>query len=227
MSSMQHWPKPMPSGRPPRAEAPPTSQPLHSPQKHRRAPVGFAERTSRCDDGRPSACHGCAVACIGQPPPPSAPGPVWGWAGMAALPRLRWPGSCPVHGAGVMPKISSRGCAASWAFSAESGGLAYQLADPSADGLALRRSIALQPLCPLLSAFVLVEYGLRQRPRAHRLRHLSESAILGQLAPFVCSVAHEIVLCCGGPGRCIAFPWPPAAAGVGPSLGRHRCRWWP
>jgi hypothetical protein len=29
--------------------------------------------------GRPSACHGCAVACIGQPPPPSAPGPVWGW----------------------------------------------------------------------------------------------------------------------------------------------------
>ena len=37
--------------------------------RHRRASVG---------DGRPSACHGCAVACIGQPPPPSAPGPVWG-----------------------------------------------------------------------------------------------------------------------------------------------------
>lgn len=36
----------------------------------RRAPVG---------DGRPSACHGCAVACIGQPLPPSAPGPVGGW----------------------------------------------------------------------------------------------------------------------------------------------------
>jgi len=29
-------------------------------------------------NGRPSACHGCAVACIGQPPPPSALGPVWG-----------------------------------------------------------------------------------------------------------------------------------------------------
>jgi len=29
--------------------------------------------------GRPSACHGYAVACIGQPPPPSAPGPVWRW----------------------------------------------------------------------------------------------------------------------------------------------------
>jgi hypothetical protein len=54
--------------------------------RHRRASVG---------DGRPSACHGCAVACIGQPPPPSAPwpggmgwvvGPVWG-------PRLRWRGA--------------------------------------------------------------------------------------------------------------------------------------
>ena len=55
--------------------------------RHRRAPVG---------SGSPSACHGCAVACIGQPPPPSAPwpgvrgwvvGPVWG-------PRLRWRGFC-------------------------------------------------------------------------------------------------------------------------------------
>jgi hypothetical protein len=27
----------------------------------------------------PSACHGCAVACSGQPPPPSAPEPMWGW----------------------------------------------------------------------------------------------------------------------------------------------------
>ncbi len=35
----------------------------------------------------------------------SAPGPVCGVAGMAALPRLRWPGSCPVHGAGVMPRF--------------------------------------------------------------------------------------------------------------------------
>jgi hypothetical protein len=57
----------------------------------------------------------------------------------------------------VKPQVSSRGCAASWAFRAESGGLAYQLSDPSAHGFALRRSIALQPLCPLLSAFVLVE----------------------------------------------------------------------
>jgi hypothetical protein len=56
---------------------------------HRRAPVG---------GGRPSACHGCAVACIGQPPPPSAPGPVLGWqaglssrgCGGAALTRIDW-----------------------------------------------------------------------------------------------------------------------------------------
>jgi len=34
------------------------------------APVG---------SGRPSPWHGYAVACIGQPPPPSAPGPVWEW----------------------------------------------------------------------------------------------------------------------------------------------------
>jgi hypothetical protein len=57
----------------------------------------------------------------------------------------------------VKPQAPSRGCTASWAFNAESGGLAYQLADPSADGFALRRSIALQALCWLLSAFVLVE----------------------------------------------------------------------
>jgi hypothetical protein len=57
----------------------------------------------------------------------------------------------------VKPQVASRGCAAGWAFRAESGGLAYQLADSSADGFALGRSIAPQPLCPLLSAFVLVE----------------------------------------------------------------------
>jgi hypothetical protein len=57
----------------------------------------------------------------------------------------------------VRPQVSSRGCAASWLFNAESGGLAYQLADPSADGFALRRSIALQPLCLLHSVFVLVD----------------------------------------------------------------------
>jgi hypothetical protein len=57
----------------------------------------------------------------------------------------------------VRLQVSSRGCAASWLFNAESGDLAYQLADPSADGFALRRSIALQLLCLLDSAFVLVE----------------------------------------------------------------------
>jgi hypothetical protein len=57
----------------------------------------------------------------------------------------------------VKPQVSSRGCAASWAFSVKSGGSAYQLPDPSAHGFALRRSIALQILYPLLSAFVLVK----------------------------------------------------------------------
>jgi len=37
-------------------------------------------RRATAGSGSPSACHGWAVACIGQPPPPSAPGPViWGW----------------------------------------------------------------------------------------------------------------------------------------------------
>jgi hypothetical protein len=57
----------------------------------------------------------------------------------------------------VKPQVSSRGCATSWAFNVKSGGSAYQLPDPSAHGFALRRSIVLQPLCLLLSAFVLVE----------------------------------------------------------------------
>ena len=53
--------------------------------RHRRAPVG---------SGSPSACHGCAVACIGQPPPPSAPWPgAMGWVvGPVCGPRLRWRG---------------------------------------------------------------------------------------------------------------------------------------
>ena len=38
--------------------------------RRRRAPAG---------SGWPSMCHGCAVACSGQPPPPSAPGPVVRW----------------------------------------------------------------------------------------------------------------------------------------------------
>jgi hypothetical protein len=54
-------------------------------------------------------------------------------------------------------QVSSRGCASSWAFSAESGGLAYKFLWPPSDGYALFRSITPQRLCPLLSAFVLVE----------------------------------------------------------------------
>ena len=80
-----------------------------------------------------------------------------GVAGMAALPRLRWPGSCPVHGAGVLPQASSRGCAAGWAFRAESAAVVYLSPRPPAHGAALRRSIAPQRLCRSLSAFVLVE----------------------------------------------------------------------
>ena len=40
--------------------------------------------------------------------------------------------------------------------------------------------------------------------------------VWGQMQ-YPCSVAHELVLCRSGPGRCIAAPWPPAAAGAGPS----------
>jgi len=39
----------------------------------------YGRRRAPVVSGRPSACHGCAVACIGQPPPPSAPAPVLGW----------------------------------------------------------------------------------------------------------------------------------------------------
>jgi hypothetical protein len=106
---------------------------------NQQAPVG---------DGRPSACHGWAVACIGQPPPPSAPEPVWGVMGKATLPRLRWTGVRPHQWGRGGPQASSRGCAASWAFRAESGGLADQFSRPPVDGFALRRSIALQRLYP-------------------------------------------------------------------------------
>jgi hypothetical protein len=54
-------------------------------------------------------------------------------------------------------QVSTRGCAVSWAFSAESDGSAYQLSNRSAQGVALPRSIAPQPLYSSLSAFVLVE----------------------------------------------------------------------
>ena len=65
--------------------------------RHRRAPVGSS---------RPSACHGCAVACIGQPPPPSAPWPgAMCWVdGPVCGPRLRWRGFCWLQLAGVRPR---------------------------------------------------------------------------------------------------------------------------
>ena len=58
----------------------------------------------------PSACHGCAVACIGQPPPPSALGPMW-WVmvGWAVLPRLRWLGVLRPGVARLLALVSSRG----------------------------------------------------------------------------------------------------------------------
>ena len=77
--------------------------------RHRRAPVG---------SGSPSACHGCAVACIGQPPPPSAPWPggmCW-VAGPVCYPRLRWRGASWLQLAGVWPGLASRGCAGGYIF---------------------------------------------------------------------------------------------------------------
>ena len=85
---------------------------------HRRAPVG---------DGRPSACHGCAVACIGQPPPPSAPGPVLGWR---AGPLSRGCGgraAASREGAGVWPQMSSRDCAGVGRFGAIQAALVIKL----------------------------------------------------------------------------------------------------
>jgi hypothetical protein len=70
--------------------------------RHRRAPVS---------DGCPSACHGYAVACIGQPPPPSAPGPVWGWRAGLLSRGCGGRAAGSRRGAGVRPKIASRGCA--------------------------------------------------------------------------------------------------------------------
>jgi len=77
--------------------------------RHRRAPVGSS---------RPSACHGCAVACIGQPPPPSAPWPgAMCWVdGPVCGPRLRWRGFCWLQLAGVRPGLASRCCAADYIF---------------------------------------------------------------------------------------------------------------
>ena len=77
--------------------------------RHRRASVV---------DGRPSTCHGCAVACIGQPPPPSAPWPgARGWVvGPVCGPRLRWRGFCWLPVGWVRLDLASRGCAGGYTF---------------------------------------------------------------------------------------------------------------
>ncbi len=77
--------------------------------RHRRASVV---------DGRPSTCHGYAVACIGQPPPPSAPWPGgMGWlVGAGWGPRLRWRGFWWLQLAGAWPGRASRGCAGGYTF---------------------------------------------------------------------------------------------------------------
>ena len=88
---------------------------------HRRSPVG---------DGRPSACHGFAVACIGQPPPPSAPGPVLGWL---ARPLSRGCGGRAAASrrvVGVRPKISSRDCAGVGRFGANLAALVIKQIGP-------------------------------------------------------------------------------------------------
>ena len=112
----------------------------------------------RCGRQRPSlTCHGSAVADVRQPPPPSTPGPMvrW-WAGLLTR-GCGGRAFARINGGRGGPQASSRGCAASWAFRAESGGLADQFSRPPAGGFALCRSIAPQRPCPLLSAFVLVE----------------------------------------------------------------------
>lgn len=77
--------------------------------------------------------------------------------GQGCSPAAAVPGHSPVAWAGAMPQVSSRGCAAGWAFSAESVGLAYQAPSPTVHGFALRRPVALQAISRLQSAFVLVE----------------------------------------------------------------------
>jgi hypothetical protein len=119
--------------------------------------TGLRERTSRCDDGRPSACHGCAVACIGQPPPPVAPERVMGGR---AEPFSRGcgggvAGSC--WEVGAMPQLSSRGCAVGLAFRAESFRLAYRLSGGLTHGPTWRRSLAPQRLRRSHSVPVLLE----------------------------------------------------------------------
>jgi hypothetical protein len=113
-----------------------------------------------------ACCWWSSWTCRGaeQPPqgsgrqrPSSAPGPVLGWRAWRPSRGCGGWAFARVLGAGMRPQVSSRGCAASWAFNVKSGGSVYQLHDPSAHGFALRRSIAPQPLCPLLSAVVVVQ----------------------------------------------------------------------
>ena len=119
---------------------------------------GLNRRKAPVVVGRPSACHGFAVACIGQPPPPSALGPVW-WvvAGWAALPRLRWLGGLLLGVARVLARVSSRGCAAGDGLLAHSLGF-FCIEAPSVWSCrCLLRVTALQPVCLPFSALVLVE----------------------------------------------------------------------
>ncbi len=90
----------------------------------------------------------------GQPPPPSAPRPVWGWRAGPLSRGCGGRGFARINGAGECPQFPR---AAGWSFSPESGGLAYQLSSPPVHGRALCRSIALQRLCRFYSAFVLIE----------------------------------------------------------------------
>ena len=77
--------------------------------RHRRAPVG---------SGSPSACHGCAVACIGQPPPPSAPWPGVGWLARFVARGCGGAASLGWQVAWVWLGLASRGCAAVYTFRA-------------------------------------------------------------------------------------------------------------
>jgi hypothetical protein len=51
------------------------------------------------------------MACIGQPPPPSAPGPVLGWRAQPLSRGCGGRAAASRQGVGVRPKIPSRGCA--------------------------------------------------------------------------------------------------------------------
>ncbi len=95
---------------------------------HRRAPVG---------SGRPSACHGCAVACIGQPSPPSAPGRCGGWRAQLLSRGCGGAAAFSHEGPGVRPEACARDCAAMCSFQAD-----YE---PSVDHLPSRQGTA--PLC--------------------------------------------------------------------------------